>query len=63
MEAMASSFRGVFCTKRSTGVFETQSYLQDGAFGKKVNCFAKKPGVFWQGSKYVAFRESLWKCN
>ena len=25
MEAMASSFRGVFCKKRSKGIFETQS--------------------------------------
>ena len=36
---MASSFPGVFHTKCSKGVFGTQSYIQDGAFVKKVNGF------------------------
>ena len=38
---MASSFRGAFYAKCSKGVLETQSYIQDGAFAKKV-----------KGSKY-----------
>ena len=36
---MASSFRGAFYTKCSKGVFETQSYIQGGAFVKKVDGF------------------------
>ena len=36
---MASSFRGAFYKKYSKGVFGTQSYIQDGAFVKKVNGF------------------------
>ena len=37
--AMASSFRGAFCTKRSKGVFGTQSYIKDGVYAKKINGF------------------------
>ena len=46
--AMASSFRGAFCTKRSKGVFGTQSYIKDGVYAKKINgfkYFCKKLGV------------------
>ena len=32
-------FRGAFYTKPSNGVFRTLSYIQDGAFAKKVNSF------------------------
>ena len=38
---MASSYRGVFCTKRSKGVFGTQSYIQDGAFVNKLAALQK----------------------
>ena len=62
---MASSFRGAFYTKWSKSVFGTQSYIQDGAFVKKLTALSiltKKLSV-WLGSKYAAFRESLQKCN
>ena len=36
---MACSLRGEWCTKPSKGVFRTQSYIQDGAFAKRVNGF------------------------
>ena len=36
---MTSSLRGAFYTKCSKGVFGTWSYIQDGAFVKKVNGF------------------------
>ena len=63
--AMASSFHAGFCTKPYKGVSGTQSYIQDGAFRKKLTAlsiFAKKLGV-WLRSKYAVFRESLQKCN
>ena len=46
--AIASSFHVAFCTKPSKGVSGTQSYIQDGAFRKKLttlSIFAKKLGV------------------
>ena len=36
---MASSFCGGCCTKPSKDVLRIQSYIQDGAFAKKVNGF------------------------
>ena len=36
---MTSSFREASYTKPSNGVFRTLSYIQDGAFVKKVNGF------------------------
>ena len=48
---MASSFRGALCTKRSKGLFGTQSYIKDGVYAKNVNgfkYFCKKLGG-WLG--------------
>ena len=46
--AMASSFRGAFCTKRSKAVFEIHSYIKDRVYAENVNGFKyfyKKLGV------------------
>ena len=47
---MARSFRGAFCTKRSKGVFGTQSYIKDEFWKMLTAYFCKKRGV-WLGSK------------
>ena len=47
---MASSFCGASYTKRSKGVFGTQSYIQDWAFVKKVNGFK----YFYKKAKCLA---------
>ena len=46
--AMASSFRGAFCTKCSKGILGIQSYIKDGVYAKTLNGsknFFKKLGV------------------
>ena len=46
---MASSFRGVFCTKRSKGVFETQSTSKMELLRKKLTALLKSQVTFDRG--------------
>ena len=53
--AMASSTRGVSCTKPSKGAFRTQSYIQNGEYLTALSIFTKRSSLdVWLGFKYAS---------